>query len=109
MDKKTFCQILKTLENADNFHDKISNACFEYSTQACTDVTIFGLGLGLEDTIVKLLAEIMGDTSDDISYFCWELDYGTKWEPGMITDQNGADVDFSTAEKLYDYLTRDDK
>ena len=28
-----------------------------------------------------------------------------KYETEMITDKDGKDIDFSTAEKLYDYLT----
>ena len=30
---------------------------------------------------------------------------GRKYEPGMIIDENGHDIDLSSAEKLYDYLT----
>ena len=44
----------------------------------------------------------------DITYFCDELDFGRKWTPGSVTetDENGneVDIDFSSAEKLWDYL-----
>lgn len=46
----------------------------------------------------------MKDAVENIDYFIYELDYGRKYEPGMITDENGHDIDFSSAEKLYDYL-----
>ena len=60
-------------------------------------------------TVVRLLHEIFGkaDANDDISYFCYELDFGKRWQKGMIKDTvNGkqVDIDMSSAEKLYDYL-----
>ena len=57
----------------------------------------------------ELLDIMLQDTDDgDVSYFCWELDFGRDWEPGYVTehDENGndIDIDFSTAEKLWEYL-----
>ena len=46
----------------------------------------------------------MHDSCEDIDYFIYELDYGRKYEPGMIKDEHDQDIDFSTAGKLYDYL-----
>ena len=40
----------------------------------------------------------------DIDYFCVELDFGRKYEPGCITYADGTEIDISTSEKLYDYL-----
>lgn len=65
----------------------------------------------LEDTVVKLLEEIFHCPIDkyvgsDISYFIYDLNFGQNWEPGMIIDENGNDIDLSTAEKLYDYLMK---
>lgn len=64
----------------------------------------------LYDTVIHLLEILTGVIVDeefgsDISYFCWDLDFGRDYEPGMITDKEGNDIDFSTAESLYDYLT----
>lgn len=58
------------------------------------------------DSAIKLLHELFGeaDSGDTISYFCFELDYGRKWKPGVITENDGIDIDISTPEKLYDYL-----
>ena len=33
--------------------------------------------------------------------------YGRKYEPGIITDENGQDIDFRSAEKVYEYLTEE--
>lgn len=65
----------------------------------------------LENTVVTLLEEIMhnpvyDEIGSDISYFIYDLDFGKDWEPGMILDKDGNDVDHSTAEKLYDDLIK---
>ena len=40
-----------------------------------------------------------------ISYFMYELDYGRDYQDGFIVE-NGVNIDFSSADKLYDYLIR---
>lgn len=44
------------------------------------------------------------DIGDDFSYFVFELDFGSKWKEGMITDKDGNDIKMQTAEDLYDIL-----
>ena len=66
---------------------------------------VAALQISHESTVVFLLRKLLKDAVENIDYFIYELDYGRKYEPGMITDKNGADNDFSTAEKLYDYMT----
>jgi len=63
----------------------------------------------LSDTVIKLLekltdAYINDQFGSDISYFCWELDFGRNWTPDSITDMDDNPIDISTPEKLYDYL-----
>jgi hypothetical protein len=62
------------------------------------------LQISHESTVVFLLRKLLKDAVENIDYYIYELDYGRKYEPGMITDENGHDIDFSSAEKLYDYL-----
>ncbi len=55
--------------------------------------------------MVFLLRKLLKDAVENIDYYIYELDYGRKYESGIITDENGHDIDFSSSEKLYDYLT----
>lgn len=58
----------------------------------------------LEDTLINVLIEVFNDDpADIITYFIYELEFGEKWEPGMITD-NEEDIKLKTPEDLYDYL-----
>lgn len=62
--------------------------------------------------IIELLCdnvgiEYNGDPycGDDIQYFIYELDFGTKkFSNEAIEKEDGSKVDLSSAEKLYDYL-----
>ena len=59
-------------------------------------------------TVIHLLHFLFGeqDQEEMISLFCFELDFGRKWKPGMVKDKNGLDLQLSNAEDLYTYLTK---
>ena len=83
--------------------------CYDFDSMVYDASEKLGLELDiatsyLADNMIELLAFIMEDTNEDISYFCNELDFGRTWREGDIIDKDGNDIDFSTAEKLYDYL-----
>ena len=58
----------------------------------------------LEDVLIELLQEFMGDSLADTTYFIYELDFGRDYEPGYVTEPDGTVLDFSCPESLYDYL-----
>lgn len=57
----------------------------------------------LFDVIVNMLSEIMGDKSNDISYFIWDCEWGER-EGEFCTLEDGTDIYVKTFEELYDYL-----
>ena len=57
------------------------------------------------DNLLFLLKKMMHDKYDYIEYFIYELDYGRKYEAGMITDESGQDIDIHTSELLYDFIS----
>lgn len=63
------------------------------------------LQISHESSVVFLLKRIMHDQYEYIDYFIYELDYGRKYEAGMITDENGQDIDIHTPELLYDFIS----
>ncbi len=63
------------------------------------------LQISHEGSVVFLLKRIMRDQYDYIDYFIYELDYGRKYEPGMITGENGQDIDIHTPKLLYDVIS----
>lgn len=59
----------------------------------------------LRDAIVHILAWELNDNDGFIDYFIYDLDYGKKYTPGCMGDENGKDIDISDSGKLYDFLT----
>jgi len=59
--------------------------------------------------IVQLLQESMNDKEEWISYWIYELEFGSKWRKGTITDKNKKDIKLQTAEDLYSYLIKENK
>lgn len=104
MTKKRFCEILEKIEDTQDLSDAMHDLTWNYGMKHHTDVSFEGVCDPMVSDVIELLEEIMHDTDEDISYFCWELNFGHDWREGSITTQDGRSIDFSTAEKLYDYL-----
>lgn len=63
----------------------------------------------LKNQIFKILeAEFYPNIKDhqtnDIEYFCYDLDFGKEWKVGSVTD-NDKDIKLQTIEDLWNYLT----
>ena len=75
----------------------------------CDYCNCASLQISHESVVVMLLKKMMQDSYDYIDYFIYELDYGRKFDPCKIKDENDHDIDFSSAGKLYDYLVGEAK
>ena len=49
-------------------------------------------------------ARMFKDDDDIIGTYCFEMEYGKDYKPSYLKDEGGNEIDFSTPEKLYDYL-----
>lgn len=106
LSKEEFVDIIERLREANDLVDKVDEL-FRKSRENLELDFCNGAGLQIshEPIVVKLLEKLMEDKGDDIGYFIYELDYGRKYNEGDITDKDGNNIDLSTAEKLYDYLS----
>lgn len=108
MTKKEFCNYIEKIRKAFDFDVKCDEMSVEYDVPFVQSNVSY---LAVET--VELLERIFGcyteNGTGDISYFCFELDFGRNYNVGDVKgmDYNGNEinVDFSSAEKLYDYLT----
>ena len=102
--KEEFVEILNRLRDSSDLVRTV-NSLFRNSRDnvECDFCNGAALQISHESTVVFLLRKLLKDAAENIDYFIYELDYGRKYEPGMITDENGNDIDFSSAEKLYDW------
>lgn len=104
MDKKLFIEtitaIKEQLEHDRNCHDAFSIILpndyvsgYDYSK--------------VLNMLIKLLKIEFNDNSEWIEYFIWDLEFGDKFEMGMVTENYGKDIiDLSSIDKLYDFLKK---
>lgn len=105
--KEEFCEIISDLKEAYRLQSAVNELFGKSKDNIKNDFCNAGsLQISHESIVVKLLEVIF--ENDNISYFIYELDYGERYKPGSVTeiiDGKRENIDFSTPEKLYDYLT----
>ena len=97
--KEQFVKIISEIRKNNEYELHVNNVLGEIFT----DGSGFPKNDGLLTELIDLLKFIMND-KEDIEYFIYDLNYGEDWKPGMIMDGD-KDIDLSSAEKLYEYLT----
>lgn len=100
MDKALFVETMNKLqelsEEQEMFNDALRVIDNEFGGGYIHNKTIF--------LVEELLAKLMNDKYDYISYYMWELDFGKEYKDGDIVDEDGTFIRLSNAEELYDYI-----
>lgn len=96
--KEVFLEIIESMKNVDDYHKGLNNF-FEKS-----GVQGFLYSPDNTQATMSTLKAMFNDDEDIIGTFCCEMDYGKSYKVGYLKDEDGSEIDFSTAEKLYDYL-----
>jgi len=61
------------------------------------------------DYILEMLRYLTNDKYAEIAYYAWELDFGDKYEDGIITDKDNNIIKLATPEDLYNLILEDNK
>ena len=103
--KREFSDILDRLREASDLKEQVDRL-FRNSRENIENdfYNSAALQISHEHLVVFLLKQIMRDKYDYIDYFIYELDYGRKYEEGMITQADGRNIDIHTPELLYDFI-----
>ena len=100
IDKLKFIRIINQIEKMDKKIDessKIIRKLFDNEWDV-----YFPTG---EFLLNDFLNDIFDDEEvDDIGYFIYELEFGSKWHEGMVLDKNGNDIPLKDASDLYNLL-----
>lgn len=106
LSEQEFVDIINRLREASDLQEQVDrlfrNSRENIENDFCNAAA---LQISHESSVVFLLKRIMHDQYEYIDYFIYELDYGRKYEPGMITDENGQDIDIRTPNLLYDFIS----
>lgn len=106
LSEQEFVDVMNRLREASALQEQV-NKLFRNSRENIENdfCNAAALQISHESTVVFLLKKMLHDEYEYIDYFVYELDYGRKYEAGMITDENGQDIDIHTPELLYDFIS----
>ena len=105
--KQEFIEIINKLKKANDFVNETNNKAKKLDDAIMSDFfNASSLSISHENIVVKLLENMFND-KDIIGWWLYELDYGREYKKGYLKDENGFDIDVSTASKLYDYLIKE--
>lgn len=106
LSEQEFVDIINRLREASDLQEQVDKL-FRHSRENIENdfCNAAALQISHESSVVFLLKRIMRDQYEYIDYFIYELDYGRKYESGMIIDENGQDIDIHTPNLLYDFIS----
>ena len=105
--KMKFVDIINKLKEVNDFVNETNDRARKLSDAVMSDFfNAQSLSISHENIVIELL-EDMFNAGDIISWWIYDLEYGTKYKDGCITEKDGTIIDVSTAEKLYDYLYKE--
>lgn len=96
--KEEFITYMTKLDDSKKYLDKLEEVLGAY----LFDGPLYSPIESLEDFIADMCDLKPG--CEDLSYFIYELDFGREYKEGCVLDENDTPLDFSSSEKLYDYL-----
>jgi hypothetical protein len=81
------------------------------------DSQLYDLGVEIDSVpLTRMLSDfidalkiLVNDKDDMIEYYCWELEFGKRWQPRMVIDSNGEDIPVASAEDLWNYLEKENE
>lgn len=95
--KEKFIETINGLKGYDNFEDKLNNLIHKYGE----GYVIFS---DISFLLIETLEKMYEDDNGWISHFCYDLEFGRKYKPGMVKERNGDEIKLQTPEDLYNLL-----
>jgi hypothetical protein len=95
--KQHFTYYINKLKELSDIEEKLNES---------SGILNFSISFGAyEELIISILEKVFDDEENYwISYFVYDLSYGTDWHEGCIVTKDGVDVPMRDAGDLYDVL-----
>ncbi|MCP6727365.1 MAG: hypothetical protein KJI69_05150 [Patescibacteria group bacterium] len=62
----------------------------------------------IDTALLDMLKLVTNDKHNWISYYIYDLEWGTKWKKGTVTDKEGRDIPMKTMNDLYNVMIHKD-
>jgi hypothetical protein len=102
MKKETFVALLDGIQAQDEADDRFSEDIGKHMAEGFHAPNYRTM---LINVVLDALVTEMDDDSENISYYCYETEFGKKADQFFITFKDGRVFKFKTASDVYDYLT----
>lgn len=103
LSRQEFTEKLTQLQNAMVAVDKMEDATHFHIVESPL-YTIINDFMAFLTEMCDIPKNVAGD--DALSYYVYELDFGAKYTPGCVTEENGEICPLSTPDELYDDLCK---
>lgn len=95
-----FESYIDELKSIDEFQTKLDTLITSYNNSGRVKAEYIHLPT-LFDSMIELLQKATGDTSEYISFWVYELDFGRKYKDGCVQRENGESVPLKTTMDLW--------
>jgi hypothetical protein len=100
MDRENFCEVMNKIQEVDSYHDKLNQFFVE------SHVDGYLIQPNCVEIAIELLECLFEDVDNWISYYVFELNWGSRYKPGCVTEEDGENIALNSLEHLYDFLIR---
>ena len=102
--KEEFVKIMDYFKLSNEYVDAINevNAYFNRHVDFCLGE--YFVDYKLESILINVLQTMFNDKDNWIEYWICECECGKNYHADQVIDENGIEIDISTADKLYDFL-----
>lgn len=98
----TFKKFDEIIEKVKEFSD-FENTMSDYGIDLC-----YSAAADMADEIIKLLALLIDDKENWLSWYCWEADFGRKNKDGFnIVEINGKEYKIDSTKKLWNLIKQE--
>ena len=104
---KKFKEYIEEIKSVYSFEDRLFDLCMTFNKQ--TKHQAFFEIPTLVETSINLLAEIVNDKGEWISYWFFELGCGKLSDDLTVEDENGNNIPLKTIEDLWNIIKDDNK
>ena len=106
LSKSEFVRMINAIRESYDFQMELVELGTKYNVDVPTYDDLSGYLLEALNRMFDLPVDDY--VGSDIDYFCFEINFGRDYKEGCITVDEEP-VDISTAEKLYDWITRNEQ
>jgi len=108
MNKKLFVRAIKSIEKQIKYDVSVAETLAKIFPNSYSINLIYDNSI-VQNILIEILKDSVGDNNNWIEYFCWELDFGKENYRLKVTDENNKEIPMSNASELWNFFEKNKK